>query len=113
DVRQQAIAGFDVAPANGFLLRAVVPHLVGLRAFRGVITKEGREGCKLNPTREQRGCGRTAEPAHIRADKRDSADAEIEHHLRRQAEMVPGCGIISSPGKSVALASRISRASED
>ena len=54
DVRQKTVAGFDVAAANGFLLRPVVPDFVRQAAFGGVIAKERREGCLFNPAREQR-----------------------------------------------------------
>src|SRR5258708_1147402 len=113
DVRQQTIAGFDVAAANGFLLRAVDPDFVRQRALLGVIAIEGIEGCNLNPSRKQVRPGRAVESTDVGTNERNAAEAEVEQHLGCEAEVIPGRGIISGPGKSVALPTRVCCAGED
>ena len=56
---------------------------------------------------------RAIEPANIIAHERNSAQAEVEKLLGRQAKVVPGGGIVSGPGEAVALSAGESRAGKD
>ena len=75
-----------------------------------MVAEQRREGGQFDPASEQRRRRRTVKSADVRAHKGDSADAQIEHHLRGKAKMVPGRGIVAGPSESVALAAGISRA---
>src|SRR5712672_580213 len=83
------------------------------RAFFGVIAIERIEGSNLNPSRKQVRPGRSAESSDVVTDKRNAAEAEVEQHLCGEAEVVPGGGIISGPGKPVALPTREGGAGQD
>src|SRR5438874_263487 len=77
-----------------------------------MIAVERREGGKLDPTRQQSWSRGTIESSDIRTDVRDAADAEVEHHLRGQAQMVPGSRVVPRPGEAVALSTRVCGASQ-
>ena len=113
NVRQQAVASFDVAAANRFVLRAVDPDFLHQRALGGVVAEERIESSDLNPAGEQVGWRRAVESADVGAHERNSAEAEIEQLLRGQAKMVPGGGIVSGPGEAVALSAGEGRAGKD
>ena len=49
EVGHQAIALFDVAAADGFVLGTVDPRLVIARAFGGVVAVDGLKGGELEP----------------------------------------------------------------
>ena len=57
EVGHEAVALFDEAAADGFLLGAVGPGLVRAGAFGGVVAIDGLEGGELEPLGEEVGRG--------------------------------------------------------
>src|ERR1700753_539049 len=78
-----------------------------------MIAEEWRKCRDFNPSRQQLRRWRAVESSDIGTDKRNSADAEVKHHLAGEAQMVPGGRIIAGPGEAVALASGVRGTSQN
>src|SRR6185369_4266316 len=112
DIRKQAIAGFDVAAANGFMLGAMNPGLLIARTEGGVIAVDGEERSKLEPPSEKFR-GRTGvESAHIIAHHRVATDSQAEEHGDAEFVIIPDGGDVAGPRRGIALSSRVCCASQ-
>ena len=100
-------------PANGFNFGAERPWLLRDGLEIRVVAEKRRQRRELRPAGQQFSRGIVMKPAHVRAAEGHAAQAQIEEHLHRVRQVLPGGIVVARPNQRVPLQAGVAGAGDD